>query len=59
LSGKQKAAKEVSGAVWLVARAVQASDLWEIYFCLQSSYFQSESAPNPLSFAPRLNLSII
>jgi len=34
----------------------QASDLGELYLCAESLYFQPESAPNPLSFAPRLNL---
>ena len=30
-----------------------------IYFCAESRIFQPESAPNSLSFAPRLNLSNI
>jgi len=34
----------------------QASDLGETYFGAESSYFQAESTPNHLSFAPRLNL---
>jgi len=37
----------------------QASDLGMLYFCAESRIFQPESAPNPLSFAPRLNLSNI
>jgi len=32
---------------------------WLHIFCTKSSYFWSESAPNLLSFAPRLNLSNI
>jgi len=30
-----------------------------IYFCAESRIFQAKSALNPLSFAPRLNLSNI
>jgi len=37
----------------------QASDLGKYIFVFNLRIFQPESAPNPLSFAPRLNLSII
>jgi len=30
-----------------------------LYFCVECRIFQPKSAPNPLSFAPRLDLSNI
>jgi len=60
LSGKQKAAKEASEgwhdrATGGTGRAMSLT-LGSDIFLSHISYFHPESAPNPLSFAPRLNL---
>jgi len=59
---KQKQQNEILGhgtAVWDMARVVPSFWLGDAIFCAESHVFQPESAPNPLSFAPRLNLSNI
>jgi len=55
---QQKSILKAGTAVLLVARAVP-TDLEGDIFLSHISYFHPESAPNPLSFAPRLNLSDI